>query len=548
MNLLDIPSELLLLIGEELSAKDLTAFTKTSRAVHSLLTPRLYYLGAQPSQTNEFPPLYWAAQYGHLPLLHGLLSKGAKPVGSQYKCELPGCTGRHISTALHWATKSNNETVIKILLARGVSVNAIDNHNSTPVHWACGNSTIPILKLLVDQDADLSARDGDGDPPIAWAAEKGIPDTFEYMLSRGADIRATNSSGATLLHTIFLRGNKYLDKHAEVVRIMLNRDFDMLAHTDNHGDAALHLAARWGSLEAIKLMLDENLAQRLDVNMRGSDNATPLYQASENGALEMVEYLISKGADVNVPNSSESTPLHTAAFSGRLEIVRALVDAGADVNAIRGPFTTVLYEAVIAKHLQVADLLLERGADVNGYLPPTTLKTHLHIAAGHPETAAGHPEMLRVLLRHGANIDAKDSTGSTALMYAASCWEDPQMCEILLEHGADVRARDNEGRKAWNRAHESGMNATKKILEKYMDIWPAKSGNGADDMEEEFIGSPTESWELENFFVVQEVDAQLAAAAQAQEEAAMQDAVEGAENANSQVQNEAETEDEDVDL
>ena len=541
MNLLDIPSELLLLIGEELSAKDLTRFTITSRAVHSLLIPRLYYLGAQPSETNHFPPLYWAVQHGHLPLIHGLLSKGANPNGPQYKCELVGCTGRHISTALHWATKSNNETVIKLLLEYGVSVNATDNHNATPVHWACGNSTIPILKLLVDQDADLSARDGDGDPPIAWAAEKGIPDVFEYMLSRGADIRATNNSGATLLHTVFLRGDKYIDKHAEVVRIMLTRNFDMLAHVDNRRDAALHLAARCGSLEAVKLMLDENLSQRLDINMRGSDDSTPLYQASESGELKMVEYLISKSADVNLPNSSGSTPLHTAAGSGRLEIVRALVDAGANVNAIRGPFTTVLYDAVFAKHVEVAELLLERGADVNGYLPLTTRKTHLHIAAG-------NSAMLRVLLKHGANINAKDNSGSTTLMYAASHPEGPEMCEILLEHGADVRARDNEGRKAWNRAHECGIHATKAVLEKYMDIWPARTGNSVDDMEEEFVGSPTESWELESFFVVEEVDAQLAAAAQAQEAAAGQDAAEGAGDTSGQVQNEAEAEGEDIDL
>ncbi|KAG0633713.1 ankyrin repeat-containing domain protein [Tuber brumale] len=401
--------------------------------------------------------------------------------------------------------------VIKLLLSHGVSVNAPDNHN------------------------------GDGDPPIAWAAEKGIPDVFEYMLSRGADIRAINNSGATLLHTVFLRGDKYIERHAEVVRIMLNHNFDMLAHTDHRRDAALHLAARCGSLEAVKLMLDEHLPQRLDVNMRGSENSTPLYQASECSQPEMVEYLISKGADVNIPNSSEFTPLHIAAGSGRLDIVRALVSAGANVNAIRTPFITVLYDAVFSKHVDVAELLLEHGADVNGYLPPTDRKTHLHIAAWDPAT-------LKVLLKYGANVNAKDSTGSTALMYAASHRENPQMCEILLEHGADVRARDNEGRKAWNRAHETGTNATKEVLERYMDIWPVKTGNSASDIEEEFIGSPTASWELENFFVIEEVDAQLAAAAQAQQEGSGQDAVEEVEDADGPTQNATEAEGEDINL
>jgi hypothetical protein len=133
-------------------------------------------------------------------------------------------------------------------------------------------------------------------------------------------------------------------------------------------------------------------------------------------------------------------------------------------------------------------------------------------------------------------------------MYAASHWENPQMCEILLEHGADVRARDNEGRKAWNRAHETGTNATKKVLERYMDIWPVKNGESVNDMEEEFIGSPTESWELENFFVIEEVDAQLAAAARSQQEASEQEAVEEVEGADVPTQNAIEAEGEDINL
>lgn len=489
MQLLDMPSELLLLIGEELSAKDLTAFTKTSRAVHSLLTPQLYNLGARPSEKGDFPTLYWAAQHGHETLVRGLLAKGASPNGPKYRCELFGCVGSHRSTALHWATKSDNTRVIKTLLEHGGDVNAKDNHNATPVHWACGNSGTEVLALLLQEKPDLEAKDGDGDPPIAWAAEKGIPEVFEFMLDHGADIAAINNSRATLMHTVFLRADLYVSTHAEIVRIMMDRGFGLIEQRDDRGNMALHLAARCGSVEAVKVML-----QYVDVDALGSDDQTALYQASEVGAVKMVKYLLKAHARVNLRNGSQGgTALHAAAKGGHHDVMKVLIGAGADVEAVKSPKETPLHIAIVeGRSFKSVKLLLKSGADANAKQGQSGSPLHL--------AAAAEGGIVRLLLEHGAKVDARMANGSTALMIAAERGCDDAV-EVLLEYGADVRAKDRNGSKAWNRAHDEGNFRTKSILEKMMEVWPVKKpGAGEDEDVASEGGSPTPEWGLEKFF------------------------------------------------
>ncbi|CAK9253192.1 unnamed protein product, partial [Sphagnum jensenii] len=57
---------------------------------------------------------------------------------------------------------------------------------------------------------------------------------------------------------------------------------------------------------------------------------TPLHRAAEKGHLDVVKYLVEKGADVKAANKYGYTPLHWAASSGKLDIVKYLVEKGAD--------------------------------------------------------------------------------------------------------------------------------------------------------------------------------------------------------------------------
>ena len=169
--------------------------------------------------------------------------------------------------------------------------------------------------------------------------------------------------------------------------------------------------------------------------------ANPIRVAS-NHVLDVIQLLIERGADVDTPNKDHITPLHLASLCQHLELVRVLLDHGANVHAEDSQGLTPLHKLFTNTDaskdvLGVVQVFLERGTDVN--TPTKDHITPLHMASYHQ-----HVESVRVLLDHGANVNAEDSQGWTALHRV---FENPGaskdvlvLVQLLLERGADVNA------------------------------------------------------------------------------------------------------------
>lgn len=141
------------------------------------------------------------------------------------------------------------------------------------------------------------------------------------------------------------------------------------------------------------------------------------------------------GADPDERDAAGNTPLHAAAWPGDAEVVRCLLDHGADLRARNGRGVPVLHEAVRRKKMELAHLLVDAGAPVDDHAGDDG-STPLHWAA-----KAGDAELTRFLLESGANVDAPDASGRTALQWvllrAGSAWEDPrEVIRLLLSAGA----------------------------------------------------------------------------------------------------------------
>ena len=91
-----------------------------------------------------------------------------------------------------------------------------------------------------------------------------------------------------------------------------------------------------------------------------------LIRATEDGDLNRVKSLISKGADVNAKDGTlERTALIEASLNGHLEVVKYLVENGADVNAKNEYGVTVLMRASYYEHFEIVQYLVSKGANVN---------------------------------------------------------------------------------------------------------------------------------------------------------------------------------------
>jgi ankyrin repeat protein len=199
------------------------------------------------------------------------------------------------------------------------------------------------------------------------------------------------------------------------------------------------------------------IATGADVDQRSADGTTALHWAAYHTDRELVRILLDHGADPTVRNDYGVTPIAAAAIEGDSGIIEDLLDAGADVESPNPEGQTVLMAVARTGHVDTAALLLDRGADVNA-TEQWGGQSALMWAA-----AQKQPEMIRLLLKHGAAVDARGRArdwarrvtaeprikilhtgGFTPLLYAAR--EGCVACvEALVAGGADIDLSDPYG-------------------------------------------------------------------------------------------------------
>jgi hypothetical protein len=177
------------------------------------------------------------------------------------------------------------------------------------------------------------------------------------------------------------------------------------------------------------------------VNTCGGYYMTPLVAALARRHFQTAGLLRHSGADLEVRFEGGNTPLKSAAWTGDFEMVRVLLNYKADVNARSDAGWAPIHAvsegfqiSVIPNNCQslpdVARLLLEHGADVNAQISDGSGRTPLHVAMEY-----NRAEVIRVLLEHGANVGAEDNNGRTPFQIASAKGYN-EIMKLLSEHGA----------------------------------------------------------------------------------------------------------------
>jgi ankyrin repeat protein len=158
---------------------------------------------------------------------------------------------------------------------------------------------------------------------------------------------------------------------------------------------------------------------------------TPLHAAAASHRRDVLKALLQRGANVAAINRRGATPLHYAADGApdspawnpkaQSETISLLIDAGARPDTLDKSGVAPLHRAVRNRCSTAVDCLLRKGAAVN--LKNESGSTPLHLAvqntgksgSASPEAKALQKEIIKLLLRAGANPSDRDGRGKTAL-------------------------------------------------------------------------------------------------------------------------------------
>lgn len=162
-----------------------------------------------------------------------------------------------------------------------------------------------------------------------------------------------------------------------------------------------------------------------------------IFQLSQRGMLPEVQKLIEeKGVEVGVRDSENITCMHWAAINNRVQLVEYLLAKGAEVDPLGGELmASPMQWAVRQGHMDMVVLLMKHGA--NPLIQDKQGFNSLHLA-----TQFTFPLLCAYFIAKGVDVDVRDSDGRTALHWAAIKAAHPDIVKMLLSLNASINVRD----------------------------------------------------------------------------------------------------------
>ncbi|KAK4163823.1 ankyrin repeat-containing domain protein [Cladorrhinum sp. PSN259] len=276
---------------------------------------------------------------------------------------------------------------LEILIHKGLRVDARTGNGVPPMVFHLEQRSFETAKILLKAGADPNLQDSDGWDSILTAVKVNDPG-FLQEVERLATAKPGSVDwqkqctvqkklgtlqimyvGCNALHVAAL----YPAGELECLRFVLQGAFvDNMSPLTQDGFSYLHLAARWGHTEALRLLGSHKTAGTF-INYRATGGLIPLDDAVSWGSVEVVKTLLDLGADSTILGFNDHTPAVTALIQGEFEIAKILdssqtyklqdekVAKNERINGMR----QALENAIINSRIESCKKLFKMGCPLN---------------------------------------------------------------------------------------------------------------------------------------------------------------------------------------
>lgn len=435
--------------------------------------------------------LHAACEYGEETMVLYLLRANANARATTSY----GDTALHMIVQHPDSGRNNREHVICALLYAGADINAMSNEGVTPLmlviisgsaaltstlmhhgadiilqnpagenalYLAVKNKNEMLVKMLIDAGADVNIPSHIGKSSLQCACQEGDDHMVAMLLTASARSSHGVLFNGVLLEAV-LKGSGSVDFKLAMLRFCVKAGV-RIDSPEHYGNTALVEYSDDGHFEIVELLIQAGARlEALD-----SSGRTALFRASSSSHIRTVKLLLDKGAPVDIPNLSGITALMGASRSGSSVTVDLLLNAGAQPNIVShktGYVRTAFFETVKHEHIEVVRLLLDAGADVDALNGPGD-------SALFEASSRGYPAIVLLLLSKEAQVDKTGRTDSNETpLWAASKQGHDFIVTLLLDAGACVNVEDdNSPFFLWSPAlliaHMHGHQEVTKILQK----------------------------------------------------------------------------------
>jgi ankyrin repeat protein len=422
----------------------------------------------QKKQDNGQTALHQAAQFKDLATINALLKACPEAVLVKDNRE---------KTAFHLSVEKRRDCAVfsTLLRADPASIHQRDAKGDTPLHAALihqPDAPRPeaAVDFLLKNGADLYAKNGRDESPIEIAFQSASASTSLYIIAHF--LRLPDSEKpvemTAKLNQLLNRGWNPLFAAIETgIEDLVDQCLAYGTHLnslDAEGWTPLHRAILKNSTSIVELLA----ARGADIEKKAGeqqDGITPLQLAAREGFCNLVAHLSSKNPQIDAVDKKGNSALLLAAQRGHLEVVRFLVDRGANPGLLNGEkFSSVHYLQVAASKC-LDNVKIQQFKETIPLLRiPTSINISIDLSNKplHQAVLSGDIIRLQELLQL-AHIDVNevDDQGNTPLMLAAELGL-IEMVRGLIASGAEVNKKNQAG---WGALMLAGQKAHLDVMQ-----------------------------------------------------------------------------------